>query len=87
MSNYVKVASEAAEQYLTALAETQEQYLKYAKTFSAWVPPAPAMPTGAQDYLPTPKEVLEANFAFVTKLLKQQKTFTDKLIATSTAAS
>jgi hypothetical protein len=33
--------------------------------------------------LPTAREIVEANFAFAAKLLKQQKDFTEKLFATS----
>ena len=81
MSNYVKLANEAGDQYLTALAETQEQFLNYMKAFVSWTPAASPMPMlpFSQDYFPTPREVLEANFSFATKLLKQQKTFADKL--------
>jgi hypothetical protein len=37
--------------------------------------------------LPTPKEVVEANFAFAAKLLKQQKDFTEKLVAATSPAN
>ena len=48
----------------------------------------PSMPTPAfAADLPTPQEITEANFAFATKLLKQQKKFADKLFATSSATS
>ena len=83
MSNFVKLANEAGDQYLTALAESQEQFLTYMKTFAAGTPavsPMP-MPPFVQEYFPTPREVFEANFSFATKLLKQQKTFADKLFA------
>src|SRR5687767_215180 len=64
MSNYVKLATDAADQYLAALAESQEQFLKYAKTAAAWTPAVAPMPGLAPDYLPTPREISEANFAF-----------------------
>ena len=83
MSTYVKLATEAGDQYLAALADSQEQFLKYAKTFSTWTPattPAMAAPS-ADDFLPTAKEIFEANVAFTTKLLKQQKAFAEKLFA------
>jgi hypothetical protein len=85
MSDYVKRANGLADQYLTALAESQEQFLKTLTTFSAWAPKVPAaeLATG----LPTPKEVVEANFAFASKLLKQQKDFTEKLVAATTPAN
>ena len=34
--------------------------------------------------LPTPKELVEANFAFASKLLNQQKDFTEKFFAATT---
>ena len=37
MSDYVKKASGVGDQYLSALAESQEQFLK-TLSFSAWVP-------------------------------------------------
>jgi hypothetical protein len=87
MSEYVKRATGVADQYLTALAETQEQFLKTVNAFSAWVPKVPAgsAPEALAD-LPTPKEVVEANFAFAAKLLKQQKEFTEKLVAATISA-
>jgi hypothetical protein len=86
MSNYVKLATEAGDQYLTALAEGQEQFLKSLSGFAAWTPKTASIPTPpfAAD-LPTPKEIAEANFTFAAKLLKQQKTFADKLLGTKTA--
>ena len=86
MSDYVKRASGVGDQYLSALAESQEQFLKTLSTFSAWVPKAQAAP--APEFaaaLPTPKEILDANFAFAAKLLKQQKDFTEKLVAATSA--
>ena len=83
MSEYVKLASGAGDQFLTALAETQETFLKSVTAFSSWAPAQPqpvAAPAFAAE-LPTPKEVAEANFAFASKLLKQQKEFTEKLLA------
>ena len=86
MSEYVKKASGVGDQYLSALAESQEQFLKTLATFSALVPKAQATP--APEFvaaLPTPKEVIDANFAFAAKLLKQQKDFTEKLVAATSA--
>ena len=86
MSDYVKRANGVTDQYLTALAESQEQFLKTLTTFSALLPKVPAGPVPEfVAELPTPKEVVEANFAFATKLLKQQKDFTEKLVAATTA--
>ena len=88
MSDYVKRVNGVADQYLTALAENQEQFLKTLATFSSLAPKVPAVPV--PDFaagLPTPKEVIEANFAFAAKLLKQQKDFTEKLVAATTPAN
>ena len=90
MSDYVKRATGAGDQYLTALAESQEQFLKTLAAFSAWAPKVPATPaTPAPEFvaaLPSPKEVVEANFAFAAKLLKQQKDFTEKFLAATAPA-
>ena len=84
MSEYVKLATGAGDQFLAALAETQETFLKsLSAVSSSWTPvqaPVAAVPAFAAE-LPTPKEVLDANFAFASKLLKQQKEFTEKLFA------
>ena len=84
MSEYVKLAAGAGDQFLTALAESQETFLKSLSAFSSsWTPaqaPVAAVPAFAAE-LPTPKEVVEANFAFASKLLKQQKEFTEKFFA------
>ena len=84
MSEYVKLATGAGDQFLAALAETQETFLKsLSAVSSSWTPvqaPVAAVPAFAAE-LPTPKEVVEANFAFASKLLKQQKEFTEKFFA------
>ena len=84
MSEYVKLAAGAQDQFLAALAESQETFLKSVSAFSSWTPapaqPAVAVPAFAAE-LPTPKEVAEASFAFASKLLKQQKDFTEKFLA------
>jgi hypothetical protein len=85
MSNYVKLATEASDQYLSLLAESQEQFLKTVKAFSTWVPAAP-VPPFATDF-PTPREIAEANFAFAAKLLERQKVFTEKFFSVTSPAS
>ena len=86
MSNYVKLATDAGDQYLTSLAEMQENFLKATTAFAArFTPVAPpvAIPAFAAPELPTAQEVTDASFAFAQKLLKQQKSFAEKLLATS----
>ena len=89
MSEYVKLATGAGDQFLAALAESQETFLKSVSAFSAWtpVPPQPVAPVPAfAAELPTAKELVEANFAFAGKLLKQQKEFTEKFLAATSPA-
>jgi len=91
MSDYVKLANGAGDQFLTALAEGQEAFLKSVTAFTSSVPapPAPVVAPFAAPFaaeLPTPKEVAEANFTFASKLLKQQKDFTEKFLAATAPA-
>ena len=85
-SNYLKLATDAGDQFLSTLAEGQETFLKSLSTLST--PPAapPAIPAFAAAF-PTIQEVTEANFSFAQKLLKQQKDFIEKLVAASTPVS
>ena len=88
MSEYVKLATGAGDLYLAALAEFQENILKSMTAFSDATPTGSRIPVPpfAAD-LPTPLEVAEAYFAFTEKLLKQQKTFAEKFLATTTPAT
>ena len=91
MSNYVKLATDAGDQYLASLAEIQETFLKattaFAARFTPATAPAFAVPAFAAPELPTAQEITEASFAFAQKLLKQQKGFAEKLLAGSTPAA
>ncbi len=84
-SNYLKLATDAGDQFLSTLAEGQDTFLKSLATLST-PPPPPSIPAFAAA-LPTLQEVTEANFSFAQKLMKQQKDFIDKLVAASTPAS
>ena len=87
MSEYVKLAGGVGDLYLAALGEFQETVLKSMIAFSEATPTGPKIPVPpfAAD-LPTPLEVAEAHFAFTEKLLKQQKSFAGKFLATTTPA-
>lgn len=88
MSNYTKLVADAGDQYLSALAEGQQQFLKAVSTFAASTPTVSPLPTPAfAAEVPTPREIADANFAFAAKLLEQQKAFTEKLFALGTATS
>jgi hypothetical protein len=82
MNAYAKFATEAGEQYLAAVGQAQENFLKTVAMFKPYLPEFPPAPrTG----LPTPEEVVEVSFSFAEKLLKQQQSFTEKLLATPEA--
>ena len=91
MSNYVKLATDAGDQYLTSLAELQDNFLKattaFAARFTPPTAPAFAVPAFTAPELPTAQEITEASFAFAQKLLKQQKSFAEKVLAASTPAT
>jgi hypothetical protein len=81
--NYLKLATDAGDQYLASLAEGQETFLKSLTTLSTHAPQVPSFATA----LPTVQEVAEANFSFAQKLLKQQKEFVEKLLTATPPAS
>ena len=86
MSSYVKLATEAGDKYLAALSDFQDTFLKSVTDGAERVKAATAAATPAFEFpMPTPAELAEANFAFTQKLLKQQKSFVEKLIAKTTA--
>jgi hypothetical protein len=90
MSNYVKLATDAGDQYRASLAEIQENFLKASTAFASRFAPATPIvmpPAFAGADVPSPQELTEASFAFAQKLLKQQKTFAEKLLAASTPAT
>ena len=88
MSEYVKFATNAADQYSSNLAEMQDAFLKSMTPFSEWASSVPQMPAAKfAPEMPTPAEITEANFAFANKVLKQQKKFAEKLFATTTPES
>ena len=81
MSNYGRLVSETTDQYFTALDAAQQNFLKSFATFSASVPAMSSQP--AVPGLPTVQEVIETTFAFAQKLLNQQQSFMQKVVATT----
>lgn len=79
MSSYPNVAAEAADKYLAMLAQGQDQFVEFVRSSRELMPrmpegfnaPAPAMPFA----MPSPRDIADAQFQFVTKLLKQQEGF------------
>jgi hypothetical protein len=85
MSEYVKFATSAADQYLSAVAEAQDSFLKSMTPFQQMASMSPKMPASSfMPELPTLAEIAEANFEFANKFLKQQKKFTEKFFAATT---
>lgn len=89
MSTFVKMMTDAGDQYLATLSEVQENFVKATSAMSARMAaatpaPAPVVENPFASMLPTPKEMMEASFEFSQKLLKQQKSFAEKLLAAST---
>jgi len=88
MSEYTKLATTMGDQYLEALAETQSNFLKAMAPMTEWSSKLPTVPaTGVAADFPTPQEIAEANFAFASKFIKQQKKFADQVFAAFTPAS
>jgi aspartyl/asparaginyl beta-hydroxylase (cupin superfamily) len=88
MTDYVAEANKATEQYLSALAKTQEEFVKAFETFMKQMPalPASAVPAPVAD-LPTASEVTTVTFDFAEKVLAQHRATTDKLIELLAAKS
>lgn len=85
MSEYVKYATSAGDQYLSSLAEMQDTFLKSMTPVTQMLASAPKMPaSNLMPEMPTPAELAEANFAFANKFLKQQKKFTEKFFSVTT---
>jgi hypothetical protein len=80
MSSYLRLAADAGDQYLAALAESQEYFLKSVSPLAWSVANGAAVP-GYSVGMSTPHELTDASFAFAEKLLQQQKDFIQKLVA------
>ena len=87
MTDYIAEANKATEQYLTALAKTQDDFVTAVEAFIKQIPalPQPAVAAPAVD-LPSAGDVTAVSFDFAEKVLAQQRATTDKLIAVLTPA-
>jgi hypothetical protein len=82
MMNYAKMFTDASDQYLATLSEMQDNFLKARTALAAKLPaPLPTVDSPFASMFPSAQEVADASFAFSQKLLKQQKSFTEKLLA------
>ncbi|HUQ53671.1 MAG TPA: hypothetical protein VM692_15695 [Gammaproteobacteria bacterium] len=78
MSTYGRLAAEATDQYLAALDTAQQNFLKLFATMPA---PSLSYQPSTMPGLPTAQEIIEASFSFTEKLLVQQQSFMQKLVA------
>jgi hypothetical protein len=88
MSSFTAQATDAVDQYLTAVTKIQDASIEAVSTFAANVPDAaknvPALP--AND-LPTAEEITAAYFSFTEKLVANQKAYAERFFAAVTPAS
>jgi hypothetical protein len=85
MSTYGKLVAETTDQYLAALNASQQNVLQSFATFAASVPASPMSSWTATPGMPTVQEVVEGGFSFAQKLLNQQQSFMQKLLATASS--
>ena len=84
MSNYLKIAEENGDRYLSALEKGQENFLQYVTALNQWTP----QPTAAMPGIVALRAFSNFGFEFSEKLLEQQKAFTQSYFAqTSTSAT
>jgi len=88
MSSFSAQASEAAEQYLSAVSKVQDASIEAVSTFTANLPEAaktaPDLP--ANDF-PTVEEISAAFFEFTEKFVANQKAYVERFFAAATPAA
>jgi hypothetical protein len=92
--SYAQFVTEAGDQFLAAMADGQDAYLRSVNAYKSMIPAAPMspmspmfVPPALAGTLPTPEELTRVSFGFAEKLLQQQRDFTQKLMATMNAAA
>lgn len=82
MTNYIAEANKATEQYLTALAKTQDEFVKAVETFMKQIPSMPQSTLAAPIAdMPSAGEITTVTFDFAEKILAQHRATTDKLMS------
>lgn len=82
MTDYIAEANKATDQYLTALAKTQDEFVKAVETFMKQIPALPQSTIAAPVAdMPSAGEVTTVSFDFAEKILAQHRATTDKLIS------
>lgn len=89
MTTFTAQATDAVDQYLTAVSKIQDASIEAVSTAVANAPAAAknvpaALPTND---LPTPQEVADVYFSFTDKVLANQKAYTERFFAAVTSAS
>jgi hypothetical protein len=86
MTDFIAESNKAADQYLAAVAQVQDQFVQAIEAFVKNLPelPKPAVELPAFDLpvdLPKAEDVTAATFDFAEKVLAQHRAATDKLVA------
>ena len=90
MTDYIAETTKAADQYLAAVAQVQDQFVEAVEAFVKNVAelPKPAVEVPAFELpadLPKAQDVTTAGFDFAEKVLAQYRATTDKLVALAPA--
>lgn len=82
MTDFIAETNKAADQYLAAVAQVQDQFVQAVEAFVKNLPelPKPAVELPAVD-LPKAEEITAATFDFAEKALAQNRAAADKLVA------
>jgi len=83
MTNYLKAFTESGDRYLSAMADAQEQFLKYMKLAADTSTPAAPFFFVRPGVVPALGDIWTANFEFAEKLLKNNQAFVERLFATN----
>ena len=81
-NNYLKAFTESGDRYLAAVADAQEQLLKYMK-LAADTSTTSAPFLFQPGVVPAFGDISTANFEFTEKLLKSNQAFVERLFATN----
>jgi hypothetical protein len=84
--SYVDIITQTGDAVLNAIAESQELFLRAAKTVVESLPKAPEfvsapIPGAPEVNVPSTRELIETGFAFADKYLANQKAYTEKYLA------
>ena len=84
MASYTEMTQKVGDQLIDALKRVEDAGASMTSSLSEALPDAPSLP-GA-DRLPSPTEIITANFALFERLLQAQKDFALRLAGSSGSA-